>query len=568
MKVSFIFLSTMVMVGLAVPGHAGVEPTSPQRVLANEFGMQLRPPPARAADAWAPAIVREAPSNECSLLARQDGALEIYYITKPESETVSFLRSEDGGLTWSEPRLAFKLPGRAYYAVKVLEAPDGTLHAIFHVHGKGEGGHRGNLYEVYHVRRELGAAEWTPARRFVPGYVGSIRGFVQLPGGRLLAGVARAIPARGQAPASGPDFGWHDTYVYWSGDRGETWHESPDHLRIELTTKNTTRYGAIEPVLLPLADGRVWMLVRDRQGRLWQSFSNDRGERWSPVVPTDFISSDSPAELLRLRDGAIVLFSNPCQNWSNPRSYAMGGREVLTAGLSQDEGLTWKGFREILHETAAKAGGDRGTAYASAVETRDGKIAVVSGQGHGKRAIVLFDPRWLLERKVADDLGAGPIGWTSYGGSELQVVGEGAEATLSVGLKDKAGGALWNFPAAKGGLVQFHLQAPGTVRSLTISLTDHFNRLDDRQAAEHAVVTIPVDVSAFSAALGRGMDVRMSWRDAAGKGTVTVEIDGKVLGDFPLKRTAAHGINYLRVEFSSEVVTDAVTFSRLSAEVR
>jgi len=160
-----------------------------------------------------------------------------------------------------------------------------------------------------------------------------------------LLAVGRAIPDREQPPAVGPDFGWNDTFVYFSDDHGKTWRVSPDQLSIELKTGNATRYGAVEPTLLELRDDRVWMLVRDRQGRLFQSYSVD-GERWPQLTRSEFVSSDSPAALLRLRSGKILLLLNGCQNWSDPRSYAMGGREVLHAAISADEGKTWSGFAQ------------------------------------------------------------------------------------------------------------------------------------------------------------------------------------------------------------------------------
>ena len=530
------------------------------------FGMRLRPVSADVSSIRAPAVIREAPTNESSLLARRDGTLEIYSITKPASDSVSVMRSRDGGFTWSEPEVAFPLPGKAYYAVQVIEVTDGSLHAVTHILGEGPGGYRGRLYEVFHTRKAPGAATWSTPRRIVPGYVGSIRGFIQLKrSGRIVLAVARAIPEREKAPIGGADFGWNDTFVYFTDDAGETWRQSPDRLSIELKTPNTTRYGAIEPVLLERSDGRVWMLVRDRGGRLWQAFSTD-GERWPALERSPFISSDSPAALLRLRDGKIILFTNACQNWSDPRSYAMGGREVLHAAISADDGLTWRGFREVLHEPPVASRGDRGTAYASAAETSAGKIVVVSGQGEGKRAIVAFDPRWLEEREVRDDLGAGTVAWTHYGAEGLQVEAvEGGARGVAIPLRSAgACGALWNFPMADAGELRLRLQVPREAGDLRLCLNDHFNRADDKEAAVHAV--FGADLAKW--ADDRSHEVVLRWRDAARGGELKIEIDGQPGRNISAQRPAQFGVNYLRIEFRATSDIGRVMVSQLSARVQ
>lgn len=523
----------------------------PVKLFNNSFGMQLRAPPARADLVREPVIVREAPTNECSLVARRDGALEVYYVTKPESDSISMIRSDDGGLTWSAPVIAFTIPGRAYYAVKMIEAADGALHGVFHILGQGAGGYRGRLYEVYHVRKPVGAAAWTEAMRIVPGYVGSIRGFTQLKSGRLVLGVYQPMPGREEAPETGPDYGVFDTTVYLSDDKGGTWRKSPDELRLELVGRNATRYGAVEAVLLELKD-RVWMLVRDRGGRLWQSFSLD-GERWSPLERSAFISSDSPAELLRLRDGRIVLFTNACQNWTDSRSYAMGGREVLQASISADDGVTWSGFREVLHETNLIGGGDRGSAYPSATETVDGKIAFVSGQGAGKHAIALFDPSWLTQKITRDDLSAGPTGWTQYGDEGLKVVKQ-PDGSLAVAIPLKSSGlcgASWNFPMANAGVLRLRLQTPEKVHSVHLSLNDHFVRADDAKAAEHCVYDVVLPEQS-GAETGQWRDLRLAWNDARQGGSLSLEIDGVKIGTSKAQRNAQFGVNYLRIEFRAD----------------
>lgn len=526
-------------------------------------GMRWRAPPASASAGWAPAVIREAPTNETCLLSRTDGTLEIYAIGKPASDVVTVIRSHDGGLTWSETQTAFVLPGKAYYAIQVLAATDGVLHAVMHILGEGPGGYRGRLYEVYHATLVSGASAWSSPRRIVPGYVGSIRGFIQLrQSGRLVLAVARAVPEREKAPASGPDLGWNDTFVYISDDAGRSWQESPDRLSLELKTTNVTRYGAIEPVLLELRDQRVWMLVRDRGGRLWQSWSDDRAAHWPALARSGFISSDSPAALLRLKNGKIVLFTNMCQNGSDPRSYAMGGREILHAAISADDGETWRGFREVLHEPLGASRGDRGTAYASAAENAIGKVVFVSGQGEGKRAIVTFDPAWLEESVVRDELAAGPSGWTHYGapGLRVETLGSGPRAVAMPLPAAGLGGALWNFPLGAAGEVSFRIQVPAEARSVRLALNDHFNRIDDVAAAERAVFALTVDQLADAG----WHDVHLTWRDATANGAWQVAIDGQPPRELPAQRPAQFGVNYLRIEFRA---TSAQGWVRLSALV-
>ncbi len=533
---------------LAVSGNfpSAVAPRS----FGNPFGMQLRRAPTQTKEVREPVIVRGALTNESSVLRRRDGTLETYSVTKPASDSVTVVRSRDGGLTWSEPQVAFSLPGRAYYALQVLEAADGALHAAVHVQGDGPGGYRGRLYEVYHTKLAPQSTAWTPPVRIVPGYIGSIRGFIQLQrSGRLVLAVARAIPAREQAPSAGPDLGWNDTFVYFSDDQGNTWRESPDRLSVELKTPNATRYGAIEPVLLELRDGRVWMLVRDRQGRLLEAISAD-GERWPPLQRSAFISSDSPAALLRLRNGKIVLLTNACQNWTDPRSYAMGGREVLHAAISADDGKTWRGFREIFHETDSVSGGDRGTAYPALAENMDGKVVVVSGQGEGKRAIVTFDPTWLEEREVRDVLSAGPAGWTQYGDEGLRVeTSKDGGRAVAIPLKATGlCGAAFNFPVAAAGELRARLQIPVGAKAVRLSLSDHFNRIDDRRAADHAVFAFEAEKLGLPAD-GRARDLLLRWSGADASGELRVTVDGSEKTVLRAARAAQFGVNYLRVEF-------------------
>ena len=118
--------------------------------------------------------------------------------------------------------------------------------------------------------------------------------------------------------------GQFDSTLIYSDDAGDTWHLA-NSLRTPAPNLGPV-YGAVEPVVIQLKDGRVWMLIRTQLGRFWESFSED-GANWSRPQPTSIINSDSPAGIVRLDDGRIVLLWNGCLRFP----YAYGGRHVLHA---------------------------------------------------------------------------------------------------------------------------------------------------------------------------------------------------------------------------------------------
>jgi hypothetical protein len=511
------------------------------------FGMRLRKPPAEPAKASAPAVVAAAPENEAAVVRLKDDTLRTFYLAAPAKAEVWSVGSKDSGATWGDARKEFALPGGAagHYGVQVLRAADGELHAAFHVFRgtKGQPGVDRNL-DVWHARTDTGT--WQPAAKVFEGYVGALRGFVQLKSGRLVLAFARAVPERWKPPPAGqPDRGWHNVVAFTSDDRGATWAKSPDELTVVLPGPNTTRYGAIEPHLVELKDGRVWMLIRDRGGLLYESFSAD-GSRWSEPAKTRFVSSDSPAAAARLADGRLVLVWSACQRWDDPRSYAMGGREVLHAAVSADDGKTWRGFREVLTDPVpGPARGDRGSAYPTAVQAADGKVVVVSGQGEGRRAVVRFDPGWLAETAAADDFAAGLEQWTLYGarGTELAADPDRPKAkALSVTAPDAAPtAAVWNFPAGAAGTLTVRVRPRAGWKGGVLALTDHFGVSADAKAEDHAVFAVPLPAALEA---GTWHDVTVSWK---ADGPAAVTVGGKAVGPAARKRAAPNGVNYLRV---------------------
>lgn len=511
------------------------------------FGIRLRKTEVDKEEIYEPVVIAPAPTNEATMVSRSSGELCIFFINRPgNADKMMHIRSTDGGISWSEPEKAFDLPGNAYYANQVLEDTDGVLHAIFHLFAVGDNGYRGRHLDVWHTRKRPGKT-WEKPGKIYTGYVGSMRGFVQLTNGRLLLSFARAVPAREKKPSPGrADYGWNEVVILYSDDNGRKWAMADDILNIQVDPENVTRYGAIEPTIVELTAGRVWMLIRTNKGHLYESFSADYGLTWSQPQPTDWISSDSPATLLRLRDNRLVMMWSANQRYDDPRSYANGGREVLHAAISGDEGKTWSGYREVLTSPAdSPEKGDRGSAYPSAAENSDGKVVFVSGQAEG-RAIGMFDPDWLEEKRVYDDFSDGLLQWTLYGSEAAfgldspAFTGKRAFRVRKVhGSAD--GEAVWNFPMAKKGKITIRVRGAADA-AMEFGLTDHFSVSHDTMAITNAVLRLRLEDTVKEN--GPMRVVEIVWD--TGSGTASVHINGKHDRTLPFSRDAATGLNYLR----------------------
>lgn len=512
------------------------------------FGMRLRQIREKTA-IYEPVWVAPAPGNEATMVRRKNGDLAIFYINRPgDADKLVSISSKDG-IRWTEPVVEFKLPGQAYYANRVLEDAQGRLHAVFHLWSTGTNGYRGRHLDVWYCQKPDAKTAWSQPRKILDGYVGSMRNFCQLRNGRLLMAFAKANPARMDKPAAGQkDEGWNDIVSLYSDDNGQSWKQSMNEIRVQIDNSMPVRYGGIEPSVVELTDGRLWMLIRTNKGRLYESWSVDGGQSWQEARPTRFISSDSPAEWLRLSDNRLILFLNSNQRWDNPHSYAAGGRDVLHAAVSRDEGKTWRGFREVLTmpstKTARLAKNDRGTAYASAVETTSGNVALVAGQGEAK-SIVVFNPNWLDETEAADDFSKGLAQWTLFDADSLIQLTQcsGRSNALQISGSD----AVWNFPALLRGTLQTVLEIPASETEVSLALTDHFSVSADSRASKNAVVQFRIKAADRfrNGAKKNRLSVEIRWDDQKQEAVVT--INNHLADRIHFHRKPAFGLNYLRI---------------------
>lgn len=483
-----------------------------QPVLASANGTSS---PEDTLSVYAPMIIQAAPSNESTIVTLHDGSSRVFYINRPgEADKLMSIRSSDGKV-WESPETEINLPGTAYYANRVMEDDNKTLHAVFHLWGEGNNGYRNRHLDLWYCKKKNNES-WGKPVKILDGYVGSIRSFMQLKSGRLLMSFGRAIQSGLEKPVGNTkDYGWNEVISLYSDDQGLTWQSSRNALKIEIDKNKITRYGAVEPDVVELTNGDLWMLIRTNKGMFYESFSRDAGTTWEIPRPTLFISSDSPASFLRLRDGRLVLFLNMNQRWDTPDGYAFGGREALHAAISRDEGRSWEGFREVFKVNPSKEKGDRGTAYTSATETPNGKVLLVTGQGDA-RAILMFDPDWLTQPSKET-------------------------VTFTQEMTSLNNDLVFNFSAAKKGSVNLKLLSGCS--SARIALTDHFSISSDSLAIDNAVAN-------FSATdIPTNSPLIIEWDSDQKKASLSVKNQDSLVSEF--LRFPAFGINYLRIRIDS-----------------
>ncbi len=405
------------------------------------------------------------------------------------------------------------------------------------------------------------------------GYNGSQMEYQQLSSGRLLVPHGSFKPHARAVPPTGR----HETIIEYSDDGGTTWHVSNTTLTAPCYPGfNGSNEGACEPAFEELAGGKVWMLMRTQAGFLYESYSDDQGTSWTPARASRFHTSTGPPNLMRHRNGWLVLCWNNCE--MPPRhdgEGVYGGRDALHIAVSADEGASWRGFREIYldprrNDNPAKSG-DRGTAYPLGAYTRDGKLVVLSGQGEGGRNPILIDPEWIVATEAETDFSDGLRQWSvykHYGPAKrwwrARAVGceliasptDPNRQCLSIRRPDElpADGATWNFPNTwKGSLTArimirngFH----GGVICLNDRMFDPTNDLGEEFAVFRAEIGADGSVGDATLTAEKWATLRFDW-DLSSE-SCRLSVDGRDAGELDLRHPTLNGLSYLRLRSAAK----------------
>lgn len=280
-----------------------------------------------------------------------------------------WLSRKPRGGAWSSPRAITSTPDMPAWNPVLFEDAD-TIWLFFKV------GPSPREWVGAYRRSADDGRTWDSVAYLPAGLLGPIRTKpIVLADGTWLAGTSVEAGYRGDTPADAP----YRTWAVWlerSTDRGRTWSKhGPVGVPGEL-------YGVIQPTLWQTPDGEVRMLMRStrRIGRIVASSSADGGRTWAPARPTDLPNPNAGIDVVRLRDGRLILIYN----------HLSEGRDAIHLAVSHDEAETWTP-PVILEE------GPGEYSYPAVIQTADGAVHVSYTWQRTRIRHLVIDPKRLGE---------------------------------------------------------------------------------------------------------------------------------------------------------------------------
>ena len=270
-----------------------------------------------------------------------------------------------------------------------------------------------------------------------------------------------------------------------SDDGGETWKTSRNEVTVDSGGK-VLESGAIEPAAVELVDGRIWLAIRTQTGYLFESYSADGGETWTPARRTSFRATNCPLNVLRLRSGALLLIWNNefGEQLFHGVSYS---RQSLTMAI--DDGKGWRGYRQVNRPFGLDEDPRAVANYPFLAEALDGDVVVSFRERRrpgevGRFRMLRVDPKWLLEVDAVEDFAGGSANLCLVGtaGPSVATAPAGRPALhLQRTKADRPSGFTWNFPFGRKGSLELRLRIEPGAGGVYFSLSEYQLRPSNRE---------------------------------------------------------------------------------------
>ncbi len=566
------------------------------------------------ADIFAPTVVAVPPAAAVYDLCRTaDGEIRHYgWQMVGGAKRRVFIASRDEGLSW---KTFLAADGEAGAMEQSPESGDW----IGFEKGPAEPGEEPRA--LFLVRSKAGPGDPAPHRERLPWNSHFVRQFIHLRSRN------RWVAALSDTRCEG-DAGYRAA-VALSDDDGRTWRRiqvPPAHgVNRQLPDDMRPRWfcDGCEPTIAELADGTLLMAVRTSGPHHAFFTSRDSGGTWEGGDGNPaFWATNTMPYFFRLSNGRLLFFWNntaplptrdPVETpelsddeLSGKWESIFTNRDALHAAISDDDGHTWRGFREIALCDIRNAGDfrelgndpaqelDKSVHQTQALELPGGKILLAYGQNRAARRLAIFDPDWLLETGREDDfrtgLGglsnhlyvrslsggwrrwAGHCAWNRMPGATLvrdpdtDAPPSGAERSVREVLQlarvhdprlvSERQGVVWNFPAARCGVAAVECRIVGAGFRLTLS--DHWMNPCDETVAEQSPFSKTVTRDDMPD--DRWHTLEAEWEEDAG--TVELRIDGAHFASGALSVRPLFGLSYLHLQTLADAADPEGTYIR------
>lgn len=241
---------------------------------------------------------------------------------------------------------------------------------------------------TYTIRSFDSGKTWQDNQKLHNDWTGAIRSIIETEKGNIIFTTMKLKHNPGS----------HTVLTYTSSDNATTWKRS-NILACESCSGDHS--GLMESTIVQLNDKRIWQLIRTNWGSFYESFSNDEGLTWSNPQKTKIDASSSPAALIRLRSGRLVLTWNRIYIEDENSFPLMGGdenpnlsevpaswqREELSLAFSDDDGKNWTSpvvIAKVYKDSLFKFNlwdNKRWLAYPHVFEVHPGKLWITTDFG-------------------------------------------------------------------------------------------------------------------------------------------------------------------------------------------
>jgi hypothetical protein len=212
------------------------------------------------------------------------------------------------------------------------------------------------------------------------------------------------------------------SYVCYSDDDGKTWKRNRGGDLLVVVDHGSYFHYLCEPTVAEVRPGVLLMFMRTNLGRLYQSWSDDNGETWSPPEPTELASSTAPAQIRLIPDSGHLLVVWNQQGEDEIKNGFIRSR--LSAAISRTGGGVWEFFQNIesIHEETRVEPGPIAPVRPSSVYyggrrtpgERDGRHIVALPERYGRfsyPSVLVLKDRVLVGHSNAHYAGKGPETW-------------------------------------------------------------------------------------------------------------------------------------------------------------